>query len=302
MHVINIYSLFAVNYGQRSSPVQKNIEEREVIEHFSSQFVKLNPLNFQEIFTEKIDFVIQQVNVNPSFLLMIRTFLSEENVSKIFAKILINHLLEHIDEIGSNPEKSELYSQLFISIFNYVTLPNENGDELIRPYLPKIVTKAMHYAFISKDPSNYFLMLRSLFRSIGGGSHDILYTAFLPLLPNLLETLNRLQSGIYRQSMKDVLIELCLTIPVRLSSLLPYIPLLMDPLVTALNETDEVISQGLRTLELCVNNLQPYFLYDHIQPITVDLMHALWKIIRNTDANSQVAFRILGKCFSKVEI
>lgn len=37
------------------------------------------------------------------------------------------------------------------------------------------------------EPYNYFLLLRALFRSIGGGSHDLLYQEFLPLLPNLLE-------------------------------------------------------------------------------------------------------------------
>ena len=38
----------------------------------------------------------------------------------------------------------------------------------------------------AKDPYNYFLLLRALFRSIGGGSHDLLYQEFLPLLPDLL--------------------------------------------------------------------------------------------------------------------
>ncbi len=65
--------------------------------------------------------------------------------------------------------------------------------------------------------------------------------------------------------MKDLFVELCLTVPVRLSSLLPYLHMLMDPLVSALNGSQTLINQGLRTLELCVDNLQPDFLYDHIQ-------------------------------------
>lgn len=39
----------------------------------------------------------------------------------------------------------------------------------------------------AKEPYNYFLLLRALFRSIGGGHHDLLYQEFLPLLPNLLQ-------------------------------------------------------------------------------------------------------------------
>ena len=72
--------------------------------------------------------------------------------------------------------------------------------------------------------------------------------------------------------MKDLFVELCLTVPVRLSSLLPYLPMLMDPLVSALNGSQTLVSQGLRTLELCVDNLQPDFLYDHIQPVRAELM------------------------------
>lgn len=52
---------------------------------------------------------------------------------------------------------------------------------------------------------------------------------------------------------------------------------------------------GLRTLELCVDNLQPDFLYDHIQPVRAELMQALWKTLRNTDTAALVAFRVLGK-------
>lgn len=45
----------------------------------------------------------------------------------------------------------------------------------------------MELAQSAKEPYNYFLLLRALFRSIGGGSHDLLYQEFLPLLPNLLQ-------------------------------------------------------------------------------------------------------------------
>ena len=55
--------------------------------------------------------------------------------------------------------------------------------------------------------------------------------------------LNCLQSGLHKQHMKDLFVELCLTVPVRLSSLLPYLPMLMDPLVSALNGSQTLVSQ-----------------------------------------------------------
>lgn len=49
------------------------------------------------------------------------------------------------------------------------------------------IFRSMELALSAMEPYNYFLLLRALFRSIGGGSHDLLYQEFLPLLPNLLE-------------------------------------------------------------------------------------------------------------------
>ena len=63
-------------------------------------------------------------------------------------------------------------------------------------------------------------------------------------LCDLISTgLNSLQSGLHRQQIKDLFVELCLTVPVRLSSLLPYLPMLMDPLVSALNGSQTLINQ-----------------------------------------------------------
>jgi transformation/transcription domain-associated protein len=167
---------------------------------------------------------------------------------------------------------------------------------MLKPHLHTLVKRSLELALKSKEPFNYFLLLRALFRSIGGGNHDLLYQEFLPLLSILLQSLNELQTGLHKQHLKDLFVELCLTVPVRLSSLLPFLPLLMDPLVSALNGSQTLVSQGLRTLELCVDNLQPDFLYDHIQPVRTDLIQGLWRTLRsNNDTNAQTAFRVLGK-------
>ncbi len=140
---------------------------------------------------------------------------------------------------------SILFTQLNVSLNNsFCTL------QMLKPHLHAIVNKSMELAKSAKEPYNYFLLLRALFRSIGGGSHDLLYQEFLPLLPNLLQGLNSLQSGLHKQHMKDLFVELCLTVPVRLSSLLPYLPMLMDPLVSALNGSPTLVSQVTTELYL----------------------------------------------------
>ena len=227
---------------------------------------------------------------------MANSFLANNVTSPIFATILVEYLLDRMPEMGSNMERSNLYLKLFKLVFGSVSLFAAENEQMLKPHLHQIVNKSMELAMTAKEPYNYFLLLRALFRSIGGGSHDLLYQEFLPLLPSLLQGLNSLQSGLHKQHMKDLFVELCLTVPVRLSSLLPYLPMLMDPLVSALNGSQTLVSQGLRTLELCVDNLQPDFLYEHIQPVRAELMQALWRTLRNpSDQIAHVAFRVLGK-------
>uniref|UniRef100_A0A1B0C5U1 Uncharacterized protein n=1 Tax=Glossina palpalis gambiensis TaxID=67801 RepID=A0A1B0C5U1_9MUSC len=60
--------------------------------------------------------------------------------------------------------------------------------------------------------------------------------------------------------MKDLFVESCVTVPARLSSFLPYLPMLMDALISSLYGSNALESQGL----LCVDNLQPNFLYDRV--------------------------------------
>lgn len=218
-------------------------EEKEVLEHFSGVFLTMDSQNFQEIFASTIDFMVDRLYKNSALQVIANSFLANPKTSPLFATVLVEYLLERMEEMGSNIERSNLYLRLFKLVFGSVSLFAAENEHMLRPHLHNIVNRSMELAMTAKEPYNYFLLLRALFRSIGGGSHDLLYQEFLPLLPNLLEGLNRLQSGFHKQHMKDLFVELCLTVPVRLSSLLPYLPMLMDPLVSALNGSHTLVSQ-----------------------------------------------------------
>ena len=96
-------------------------------------------------------------------------------------------------------------------------------------------------------PTNYFHLLRAFFRDIGvgggGGGYELLYNAVLPLLPDMLDSLNRQLLASEGQT-RDMIVELCLTVPLRLMHLLPHLNYLMQPLALALRGTPELLSQG----------------------------------------------------------
>ncbi|XP_041366452.1 transformation/transcription domain-associated protein-like [Gigantopelta aegis] len=301
LQALDIYTVNLTPSGQayiRPAVVQtvRTKEEKEVLEHFAGVFTMMSPITFKEIFSSVIEYMVERIHNNYALQIVANSFLANLQTSATFATILVEYLLDRLEEMGSNMDRSNLYLKLFKLVFGSVSLFAAENEQMLKPHLHTIVNRSMELAMSAKEPYNYFLLLRALFRSIGGGSHDLLYQEFLPLLPNLLQGLNSLQSGLHRQHMKDLFVELCLTVPVRLSSLLPYLPMLMDPLVSALNGSQTLVSQGLRTLELCVDNLQPDFLYDHIQPVRAELMQALWRTLRNPQDNiAHVAFRVLGK-------
>jgi transformation/transcription domain-associated protein len=125
-----------------------------------------------------------------------------------------------------------------------------------------------------------------------------LYKEVLPILQEMLDTLAYLLQHATTDAQRDLFVELTLTVPVRLTNLLPYLSYLMKPLVHALSAGPDLISQGLRTLELCIDNLTADFLDPTMGPVLRQLMSALHQLLKPIPANrnhAHAAVKILGK-------
>ncbi|CAG8494971.1 1279_t:CDS:10 [Ambispora gerdemannii] len=273
--------------------------EKEVLDGFANIFVNIDPAIFQEIFGSQMNYFFEQTLRNTSLLQIPQLLLGTEGTSENFAGILFRFLVDRLDRLGGpDPVYASVLLRLFKLAFMAVTLfPNVN-EMVLHPHLAKIIMSSMKLSTKAKEPKNYFLLLRALFRSIAGGRFEMLYKEVLPLLQVLLEGLNSLLSLTHKPQMRDLFVELCLTVPVRLSVLLPYLSYLMKPLVLALQAGPELVTQGLRTLELCIDNLTPEFLDPLMAPVINDLMLALWKHLKPSPYNpshSISATRILGK-------
>ncbi|KAI6180608.1 FAT domain-containing protein [Aphelenchoides besseyi] len=289
-------------------------DEVEIMEMFASIFIDVELSIFKRIFSEQVGFFIDRLIANPTIHAVSNQFLDEKRkTSTVAGSILMRHMLRTMPDMVSNHDITQVYLRIFKQIFAAVSRSgqlanaqrgagaeaqqkNSEHEQMLMPFLHQIVAKSTQLALRSREPPPYFHLLRALFRSIGTGSHDHLYQQFLPLLPSILQQLNRFQNGSHKQPIHELFVELCLTVPVRLSSLLPYLPLLMDPLVCALHGTPPLVQQGLRTLELCVDNLQPDYFYDHMSPVRADLMKGLWRALYTQDQLCAMsALRIMGK-------
>ncbi|KAL7745967.1 transcription-associated protein 1 [Sorochytrium milnesiophthora] len=274
-------------------------EEKEMVEHLCLVFLHVDPALFNEVFSTSMDLLFDRMLVNTTLLAIPQYFLGNEVTSKRMATIMLRYLSGKLDAYGgSDPLLSAVMLRLFKYIFMAVTLFPDENEMVLHPYLTPLITSCMKLPAKAKEPINYYLLLRALFRSIGGGRFERLYKEVLPLLQALLDGFQELLATTHKRHMRELFVELSLTIPVRLSVLLPYLKSLMQPLVLSLQGGPEQLSQGLRTFELCIDNLNPDFLDPILAPYIDDLMRSLWKQLRPLPYNQNFAhatMRILGK-------
>lgn len=288
-----------VEYLANLYMVQSTKEEKDLLETFATTFHCIDPATFHEVFHSQIPLLYDMIFEHTALLHIPQFFLASEATSSSFAGILLQFLMErHVDVGTSDIKKSSILLRMFKLSFMAVTLFSQQNEQVLLPHVTRLVTKSIQLSTTAEEPLNYFYLLRSLFRSIGGGRFEMLYKEILPLLEMLLEVLNNLLMAARKPQERHLYVELCLTVPARLSNLLPHLSYLMRPLVVALRADSDLVGQGLRTLELCVDNLTADYLDPIMAPVIDDLMSALWDHLRPSPYNhfhAHATMRILGK-------
>ena len=296
-----------------SNSTASSKEEKDLLETFATIFHHLDPATFHEIFSSGspsgIAFLYEHSFKHPALLHIPQFLLASEATSPAFCGMLLKFLMSKLDEIGEkDPGRTAVLLRLFKLSFMAVTLFSQHNESVLLPHVRELITRAIELSVNAAEPTNFFLLLRSLFRSIGGGRFEHLYKEILPLLEMLLEVLNTQLAAAPDGGTRDLFVELSLTVPARLSHLLPHLSYLMRPLTVALRSaerssesrsekdsirasssgfnagvgTAELTAQGLRTLELCVDNLTADYLDPIMQPWMEEIMRSLWRMLKPT--------------------
>lgn len=289
----------SIDLNTSNMSITSSKDEKELMEAFATVFIHIDPACFNEIVGAELPYLYEQMFKNIVLLHIPQFFLASEATSSNFSSMLIMFLKDKLPELGEGDAlKSHILIRLFKLCFMAVNLFPATNEAVLLPHLQDLIVKSMELAATAQDPIMYFHLLRTLFRSIGGGKFELLYKEVLPLLQVLLESLNKLLATARKTQERDIDVELCLTVPVRLSVLVPHLSFLMRPLVLALNGSQELVSQGLRTLELCVDNLTADYFDPIIEPVIDEVMEALWKHLKPLPyyhQHSHTTLRVLGK-------
>ena len=386
-------SFFSKGLTYDSSVLQSQLaqEEKEIVEQIVQLFILLEIPIFSDVISSNCENMYRAITSVPALSMLLQVLLVGPGGPEV-SKITLLHSLRWLSKniFGGNElaqtmninVAARLQRILKLMLMALGAYPEEI-ENIWAIFLPELILSCLRCGSskTSQEPVHALLLLRTLFRAIGGGRFESLYREILPILPTILETLNALLYSIEvlqtssrgngselntshltmssspqpMDLVKDLVVELALTIPVRLSVLLPYLSLLMKPLVYSLKVTNsasmsmlmmspapngsshtqggfplqmstipmpaqtstsapmmlnngapsssafvtpDLFSQGLRTLELCIDNLTQDFLDPILSTVMPDLLEALWAHCRPLPYPSQfahTALRILGK-------
>lgn len=292
-------------------------EEREVFDQFAQIFTVLDPPSFQDVFGSRISDLFEYIVDNPSAITIPQHFLANSSVSKYFADILFNFLVENLPLLDVPPSQDDgraskesrrvnCLLKLFKILYASVSLFPAN-EPVLRLHMTAIIRQTLKYALKAQDPHAYLQMLRALFKSITSGKHEtqfeLLYRGFTPLVEPLFSGLLALYDGPCQRIHKELIIELCLMIPARPSTIFPHLEQQIKPIVWALEGSKDNPMYGLRTLEFWVDMLQPSYLETLLETVEPDLTKALHKHLRPPgNTFGPAALRILGKLGSRSRI
>ncbi|KAF9567316.1 hypothetical protein CPC08DRAFT_17123 [Agrocybe pediades] len=275
-------------------------EQNEPIEWFGHALAEVNLHVFQEVWTHKMEFFFERARKRIILLNLCQFLFTRDTTSATLLAIILQFLVDRLPLLGDYDDLTAAATiRLYKMAFGAVATHPGTNEAILASHVSKLLMDCFPLAAKATKPTNYFHLLRALFRAIGvgGGRYELLYNAVVPLLPDMLESLNRQLLASQGQT-RDMIVELCLTVPLRLTHLLPHLTYLMQPLALALKGTPELVSQGLRTLELCIDNLTPDFLDPTLSTVLRELMEALFNHLKPLPAAHHPAhttIRILGK-------
>ncbi|GMM40492.1 histone acetyltransferase [Hanseniaspora uvarum] len=282
-------------------PLSVSRESRDLMESFVVIFMHLDIPTFSEIVESEMEFFYQCILQDSAVLHVAQSFLTGEVTSPAFNSILLRFLSKKLPTLGdADINVSNIIIRLYKLSFMSVNVFPAKNEQVLLTHINDIVLDSLKYATQTHESLVYFYLIRTLFRCIGGGKLENLYLALIPVLNTLLETLNNLINQTKTPYAKNLYVEICLTIPVKLVVLAPLFSKLLKPLCISLqcHEQTDLIQQGLRTLELCVDTFNSDYLDPLIEPSSDKLFTALFGLLKpipGNPQNSHTAVRILGK-------
>jgi hypothetical protein len=281
-----------------SSNEMQKFELKEVLENFAGAFTVLESFNLRSTVGQHVPILFDAMLGSPALLAIAQTLLANSNVSATFADVLVDFLMGKLSNLSSfefydpilhisQPKKVPICAatakdvicsarnvspclqastllRLFRIILGSVSLFPKN-EVILRSRLRSLTLACLQHAAASTRPIAYYFLLRSIFRSISNYiSPTILEirsarSGLGDTASFVLNTLLRLRLRVEETTLiHSIVTELCMTVPMSLTALIPFVPRLLPLLAVSLQMiSGDLPSLALRTLEYYLDHLGP---------------------------------------------
>ena len=289
-----------VRNGVKCMQLFKGMDCTEMCSHFAEALSVLEPRNFVDIISLHFDHFFTGMLELPTMVQVPHLILQNTKLCPYFADSLMTYLLEN--KLACLADQSSQEAQLVLKLFSlllHAVSKHSNCESVLGSHVIMMMESCLKAIRESENPTAYVRLLRYLFRAMAQAKFDVLYREVVPILPATLDCLLEMLNGPDTHELHDTIVELCLVLPARLSSILPHLPKLAVPLCKALRApVNELNLLGLRTLEFWVDSLNPEFLDPCIAEVESELMLALWAMLKPQQSGSPFgakAMQLLGK-------
>jgi transformation/transcription domain-associated protein len=267
--------------GERSS----SDHYRDALSYFAAAFTVLDGYDLRRTLGRRLEELVDAVTDDPAAIVVPRHLLAANATTSFeFCTLLLDFLVERLNKLDTSlrpdvhflppsdncdlndvdrvkifmatkttsetkeemSKKSSAYLQLFERVLKSLSTFPEN-ERALRPHLKSIVAICLQASMEKTDfkLDNHCMLLRYVFRSISAGKFEESYRELLPLIPTVLNGLFRIFRATDDPFLHHTIIELLLTIPARLSSLLPHMNLLLRVIVSALeSKSGDLVNLG----------------------------------------------------------
>lgn len=230
--------------GRRMDVLIDAIVENPMVMIVPRHLLGSNATTSYEFCSILLDYLVERMDLlcYPRCLDVI--FIDEQRDHDISEQQYVRERLHAVSQLPAEgdervKQRSTTMLQLFERVLKSLSVYPEN-EAMVRRHLRRIVVVCLRSSMENIDnwPEIYCMLLRYVFRSISAGKFEDSYRELLPLIPSVLNGLYCVICSVEDDTaLRSTAIELCLTIPARLSSLLPHMNLLLRVIIPALDST-----------------------------------------------------------------
>lgn len=287
-----------------SSPNRKKKNKAiEFFEDFAASFTTLDGFSLRMSIGPKIPLLFDAILKDEDLTTMVHHLMSNSDFVDVLLQFVIKRMktdfkvdfrqnpkeLQGHDSNNNETQLAKKRAALLLRMFRniiYSLQAYPDNEKVLCPHLQYIVATCLRCATESSSswPGHYYHVLIFLFRGLKTGKYTKSVNEVVPLLPTTLNGLWKVHIVTENLAVKNVINELCLSVPAHWRTLLPHLPILVNAIIDVLNSPmGDVVFLALSTLQFWVDKLGVDFFYSVISKDTrvlTDLMTGLSNHLR----------------------